>query len=101
MVDSGGVTSSAARRSLERAYLDRVVLGQRMGGRELDGLLPAGAADDVEARDALPAREVRPVGEQRLAVADAQRRGRGRVLQRPAQDEQAARRQVLPPGLGR
>jgi hypothetical protein len=36
---------------VEGAHLDRVVAGDRMGGRELDRLLVIGAADDVDAGD--------------------------------------------------
>jgi hypothetical protein len=33
-----------SRLSFERAYFDRLVAGERVSGRELDGLLAAGAA---------------------------------------------------------
>jgi len=47
-------------------------------GRELDGLLAVSAADDVDAGDELPGLDERPVAEQYLPVADAERRGRVR-----------------------
>jgi len=53
-----------------------------MRGRELDRLLAVGAADDVDAGDELLGLGGRPVAEQRLPVADADRRGRLRVAAR-------------------
>jgi hypothetical protein len=58
----------------ERAHLNRVVPSDRMRGRELDRLLPISAADDVDAGDELLGLDERPVAEQRLPVADADRR---------------------------
>src|SRR5580704_19089534 len=84
---------------LERAHLDRVVAGRRVCGGELDGLLAVSAADDVDAGDELPGLDERPVAEQCLPVADAERRGRVGAFQRPAQDVQAACLQVLTPGF--
>src|SRR5215469_7758292 len=84
---------------VERAHLKRVVAGDRMRGRELDRLLTISATDDVDAGDEPLGGGERPVAQHRLPVADADRGGRVRVLQRVPQDVQAAYLQVLPPGV--
>src|SRR5215831_13518451 len=83
--------------AIERSHLNGVVPGERMRGRELDRLLPIGAADDVDAGDELLGAGARPLAKQRVPAADADRRGRARALQRVSQDVKAAPRQVLPP----
>jgi hypothetical protein len=50
-----------------------------MRGRELDRLLAISAADDVDAGDELLGLGERPVAEQRLPIANADRRGRVRA----------------------
>src|SRR5580693_2978667 len=72
--------------AVKRAYLDRVVPGERMRRRELDRLLAISAADDVEAGDELLGLDERPVAEQRLPVPDPDRPGCVGALQRVAQD---------------
>jgi hypothetical protein len=64
-----------------------------------DRLLPISAPDDVDAGDELLGLDERPVAEQRLPVADADRRGRVPAPQRVPQDLEAACLQVLPPGF--
>ncbi len=73
----------------ERAHLNHVVPSDRMRGRELDRLLPISAADDVDAGDELLSLHEQPVAEQRLPVADADRRGRVPAPQRVPQDLEA------------
>src|SRR6516164_8069791 len=83
--------------AVERAHLDGVVPGDRMRGRELDRLLPVSAADDVDAGDELLGLDERAVADRHLPVADADRGGRIRALERVPQHLQAARLQVLSP----
>src|SRR5689334_18096521 len=75
----------------ERAHLERAVSGDRVRGRELDRLPAIGAADDLDAGDERLAVGKRPVGEQRLPIADTDRRRCLRALQRAPQDVEAAR----------
>ena len=91
----GALDSRRGHSLAERAHLDHVVPGDRMRGRSSIACSTIGAADDVDAADELLGLDERAVAEQRLAVADADRRGRVRALQRVPQDLEAACLQVL------
>jgi hypothetical protein len=55
-------------------------------GRELDRLLAISAANDIDTGDELLGLDERPVAEQRLPVADADRGGRPWARELTAQD---------------
>ena len=71
----------------ERAYLNCVVPGGRVSGRNLDRLLAISTAEDVDACDELLDVEERPVAELHLSVTYAQGRSQLRACQGGPQDE--------------
>src|SRR6266498_5799348 len=71
--------------------LDRPRLCDRVPGRDLDGLLQAGALDDVEPADRLLCRDERTVGDDCLPLADADGAGPARRSQLVAGDPAAPR----------
>src|SRR5207249_5773987 len=77
--------------------LDRPSPCDRVFGRDLDGLLQAAALDDVEPADGLLSLDERTVGDDRLAVADADGSGPARRRQLVPGDPAALRLKVVQP----
>jgi hypothetical protein len=65
---------------------------------DLDGFLEAGAFEEVETADRLLRLSERPVGHQRVAVADADRAGPARRGQLVSREPDAPRLEVVHPG---
>src|SRR5215208_3541371 len=104
---SGGPSSVAPLKRLnvsivssppERPDLDRPRLGDRVPGRDLDGLLQTAALDDVEPAERLLGLGERTVGDDRLPVTDADRARPARRSQLVAGDPAAPRLELVQPG---
>src|SRR5438067_1676246 len=81
----------------QRTHLDRAHLGNRVRGRDLDGLLEAAALDQVEAADRLLRRHERTVSDDRLAVTNPHGAATPRRRQLVARDPRALRLELVEP----